>query len=335
MTARAIAFQRLRRSRRAAVGALTLAMLVLLAIFADFVAGDAPLVAPHARGRVVFPTMMHARAIAVASTEAREAAFPGELGIWPVVRAGPERASDEALAPPSAAHPLGTDERGRDVVARLVFGARTAIGIGLVAVLLSLVLGGALGGAAGFVSRAWDTRLERFVEIAASFPVIVIVALVRAIETRPSFVSLAVAVAILRSAEVARLVRAEVLRASADEYVLAARALGGSSRRVFWKHMAPNVVGPVLVSATIGVGSVALVEAAVSFLELGPAPSAASWGEMLAEGARHTGDVRLAIYPGLLLFATVGATYLVGDALREAFDARTPPRESKRVVEAL
>jgi peptide/nickel transport system permease protein len=325
-SARSIVLARLRASRRALVGALGLAMLLLLAIFADLVAGDAPLVAPGSPEGAVIPGIVHPARIVVLSDADLATTFPRDRGLWPVVRAGPERETGALLAAPSSEHPLGTDERGRDVFARLVFGARTAVGIGLAAILVSLVIGAALGGAAGFVSRAWDARLERFVELAGSFPVVVVVAIVRVIEHRPSVLSLVAAVAVVRSAEVARLVRAEVLRASPEDYVLAGRALGASRGRIFWRHMVPNIVGPVLVSATVGIGSIALVEAAVSFLEIGKPLTTASWGEMLAEAARHSGETRLFLYPAALLFATVGATYLAGDALRQALDSRIPPR---------
>jgi peptide/nickel transport system permease protein len=327
---REIVWRRLRGSRRASIGALLLALLAFVAIFADLLAGDAPLVTIGPEGTRVLPGVVHPERFSVLDDDELREAFGRGSSVWPLVRSGPERESSNTLASSSTSHPLGTDERGRDVFARLVFGVRTALGPSLLAILLSLVLGVALGGAAGFVSRAWDTRLERLVETVDTFPVIIVVALIRAIEGSPSALSLVVAVAIVRWAEVARLVRAEVLRASAEEYVLAARALGGTRLRVFARHIFPNAIGPVLVSSVFGIASIALLESAISFLQIGKRSNVASWGETLAEAARHPTELRLLLGPALLLLTTVGATYLLADSLRDAVDSKTPPRERVR-----
>src|SRR5262249_14922870 len=156
----------------------------------------------------------------------------GDVVIWPLIRANPKA---EAEAPPNApasfTHPLGTDARGRDLAARLIYGARTALGLAFSAVLFGILLGGAVGGMAGVFRGFWNDRMSRLVETVDTFPAIIIVALVRAIEREPSALSLVIAVAAVRWAEVARLVRAEVLHATAEDYVTAARALGASPYR--------------------------------------------------------------------------------------------------------
>jgi peptide/nickel transport system permease protein len=324
---RAIVARRALRSRRARIGGLVLGVLLFVSVFADFLAGDAPLVAFGSTGSHVLPGLVHPDRYAKLDDAGIARTFGPGTALWPLVRYGPERETPAILAGPSSKHPLGTDERGRDLFARLVYGARTALGASLAAVAASLILGVALGGAAGFVSRAWDRRLERLVETVDTFPAIIVVALIRAIEGSPSALSLIVAVAIVRWAEVARLVRAEVLRTVGEEYVLAARAMGGSRSRIFARHMLPNAVGPVLVSSVFGVGSVALREAAISFLQIGTRSDVASWGETLAEAARHPSSLLLLFGPAVLLLVTVGASYLVADALRDAFDAKSPPRE--------
>jgi peptide/nickel transport system permease protein len=225
-------------------------------------------------------------------------------------------------APAGADHPLGTDAEGRDLFARLVYGARTALGLSLFAVLLGMLLGVALGGLAGYERGRWDDALVRLVETVDTFPAIIVVALVRAIEQHPSALSLVLAVAFVRWAEVARLVRAEVVRATTEDYVLAARALGASPARVFARHILPNAMGPAVVSSVFGVASVVLLEAAISFLGMGAESRVASWGETLAEGARNPGRLRLLLLPGVLLMVTVGGTYLIAAALRDATDPR-------------
>lgn len=325
MIHREIVGRRLAKSSRARVGALLLSLLVMIAIFADLLAGDAPL-ASFGKAPQVFAGVVHPARYATMDAAEIDATFGPGTAVWPLVRFGPERETETALADASPAHPFGTDERGRDVFARVVYGVRTALGMSLAAVLASLLLGLALGGAAGFVSRAWDRRLERLIQIVDSFPVVIVVALVRAIEGKPSSLSLILAVAIVRWAEVARLVRAEVLRASTEEYVLAARAFGSSRASIFFRHILRNALGPVMVSSVFGLASIALLESVVSFLQLGARAGVASWGETLAQAARHPSEVHLLLAPGAMLLVTVGASYLVADSLRDAIDARTPPR---------
>lgn len=319
-----IAWARLARSRRALVAAVVLGLLALVAIFADVVASDVPVVSFGPRGARAFA---HAGEGGMACDEC--------VAVWPLLRASPVAPSVVGpLAPPSLAHPFGTDELGRDLAARLVHGARTALGLALGATLLSTVLGVVLGGLAGTFRGFWNDWLVRLVETVDTFPAIVVVALVRTIEERPSALSLVVAVAVVRWAEVARLVRAEVLRADAEEYAVAARALGATPLGVFRSHVLRNALGPVVVSASFGVAHVVLLEAAVSFLGIGAPASAPSWGETLAEAARHPGELRLLIVPALALVATVGASYLLADALRDATDPRTVRRRPERSHDA-
>lgn len=323
MTHGSIVRARLASSRRVAVGATVLGLLALVAIFADLCAGDAPLYARGPDGAVFLPAVLHPERFTALSPAEIAERYEGETAVWPLVRRGPERESSDKLAPPSRGHPLGTDERGRDVFARLAFGARTALGLSVLAIALSTMLGVALGAGAGFLGPGWNRRLERLVETVDTFPAIIVVALIRAIEGAPSALSLVIGVAVVRWAEVARLVRAEVLRAGSDDYVLAARALGNSRARIVFHHLLPNTIGPVITSSVFGVASVVLLEAAISFLEMGRPTRAASWGETLAEAARHPSEWRLLLAPALLLGLTVGTSYLFGDAIRDAVDART------------
>lgn len=323
---------RLLRSRRASLGAVILGTLALLGIFAEILVGPAPLIAvgPGAAGSpgsawgiTVLPAVTRSArydALTRADIVRRHA---DDRALWPLVRHGPNEPADAgALAPSTWEHPLGTDALGRDLAARQIHGARTALGLSLGAVVLSMLLGVALGGLAGYFRGFWDDRLVRLVETVDTFPAIIVVALVRAIERQPSALSLVLAVAFVRWAEVARLVRVEVLHAAAEDYVLAARAVGCSPTRVFWRHILPNAMGPAIVSSVFGVASVILLEVAISFLGLGVPSTVPSWGETLAEGARHPTALRLIFLPGVLLLLTVGGTYLLADALRDAIDPR-------------
>lgn len=334
MTHAQILWRRVKGSRRVALGVALLGLLALLGVFAELLAAPAPLVFVGPRGVEILPAVMHDHTIdAMPDAELAERYSNGGFEIWPLVRHGPTRPTQAGpLAGPSRDHPLGTDALGRDLAARLIYGARTALGLSLSAVLLGMLLGVALGGLAGTYRGFWNDRLIGLVETVDTFPAIIVVALVRAIEREPSALSLVIAVAIVRWAEIARLVRAEVLRASAEDYVLAAKALGSGELRVFYRHILPNAVGPVIVSSVFGVSSVVLLEAAISFLAMGAPSHAASWGETLAEAAQHPGELRLLLLPGALLLLTVGGSYLLADALRDAVDARTVrtrPREEE------
>jgi peptide/nickel transport system permease protein len=316
-------FRRLSRSRRATFGVVLLGILALAGIFAEVVASPAPIVAGGPRGLVVLPGVVHAAAYAGMSRAEIDRLHQDDIAIWPWVRYGPST-PDAANpdAPAGGGHPLGTDAKGRDLLARLVYGARTALGLSLGAVLLGMVLGVAVGGLAGYQRGFWDDRLVRLVNTVDTFPAIIVVALVRAIERQPSALSLVLAVAFVRWAEVARLVRAEVVRATAEDHVLAAQALGASPFRVFARHILPTAMGPAIVSSVFGVASVVLLEAAISFLGMGAESRVASWGETLAEGARDPERLRLLLAPGVLLVATVGGSYLIASALRDATDPR-------------
>lgn len=300
-------------SRRARAAIAILGTIALVAIFADVIASTEPLVRFGARFEL-FPGLVESH-----EGSDGEAAAPA---VFAPVRADPRELGPSPLSAPSAGHTLGTDELGRDVLSRLVHGTRIALGTSVLAIAASLVLGLALGALAGSGSARWSRRLERFVEAVDTFPAIVAVALIRAIETEPSAWSVAAGVALVKWAEVARVVRAEVLRLSNEDFVLASRALGASRVRTLLRHVLPHTVGPVAVCAALGLGSVTLLESAVSFLGLGPPSDHPSWGELLAQAARHPERPWLLIAPTVAIGLTVGAAFLLADALRDATDPR-------------
>lgn len=323
-----IALGQLERSRLARIGALILACLVLTAVFADLFASELP-IACRLHGHVyVLPNVVAAPALAgYDSARVADESGPGDWIVPPLVRFGPTQTSSrgrvDALAAPGAqGHPLGTDAHGRDVFARLVHGTRTMLGVGAIAVIAFAGIGILIGALAGFFGGVLDAVVARLIETLTSFPTLILVLVVQSVVQHPTTLTLLFAIGLTRWTEVARLVRAEVLLVSAQDYVTAARALGASPARVLRRHVLPNAVAPALVAATFGVAAVILIEAAVDFLRVGVPDSVASWGETLSEARDHAGAWWLLAFPGALVFVTVAALNLVGEALRDALDPR-------------
>ena len=228
------------------------------------------------------------------------------------------------LEGPSAAHWGGTDELGRDTLARLLWGARLSLAISVSVVAVSLGLGVAVGGVAGYMGGWVDTALTTFVMNTFQALPGILLAIAFAAFLGPGFLNLVLALAIGGWAGYARLVRAQVMAAREREYVDAARALGASGFRIFFRHILPNIVQPVLVQAAIGMAGVILAEATLSFLGLGiPAP-APSWGSMLNDARLHLFDSpHLVLFPAAAVAGAVLGFNFLGDALRDELDPRT------------
>lgn len=244
------------------------------------------------------------------------------------------------LTPPSWAHPLGTDELGRDELLRLLYGGRVSLLVGLVAALASAALGTAIGLAAGYRGGWLDAFLMRVTDGVIALPKLPLLIVLAALDlaklglpaelVRSESASLYRIVAIIALVGwtlVARLVRNGALSVREREYVLAATAQGASPLRIMVVHILPNLVSPIIVATTLSIGSVILLESVLSFLALGIQPPVASWGNMLSGGLELLGSAPwLVIYPGLLIFVTVLACNLTGDGLQAAFDPRAVGR---------
>jgi len=229
---------------------------------------------------------------------------------------------DNILAPPSAKHPLGTDELGRDVLTRMIWGSRVSLSVGFVAVGIAVCIGIVVGSLAGFHGGMVDSVLMRFVDIMLTFPTFFLILAVIAI-VEPSIYTIMIVIGVTGWMDVARLVRAEFLTLRERDFVLAAKASGAGSLRLIFRHILPNALSPVFVAATFGVAGAILVEAALSFLGLGVRPPNPSWGNILTAGKDNI-EVAwwLSLYPGLAILITVLSYNLVGEGLRDALDPR-------------
>ncbi|MCH9672757.1 MAG: ABC transporter permease [Gammaproteobacteria bacterium] len=238
---------------------------------------------------------------------------------------------------PSMAHPLGTDELGRDVLLRLLYGGQISLSVGLIGALCAASIGTVIGLLAGYVGGALDTVLMRLTDAVISLPALPLLIVLAALDLTKIGVSPELAssehvsllriiaiVSIFGWTTVARLVRGATLSMREREYVLAARALGARPHRVMAAHILPNVVSPIIIATTLAVGNVILLESVLSFLGLGIQPPLPSWGNMLtqAQDMIHHRPA-LALYPGVLIFITVLSFNFLGDALQDALDPRT------------
>lgn len=222
----------------------------------------------------------------------------------------------------TAQHPLGTDHFARDVLSRLLYGARISLTIGFVAVGISVTIGTLLGAVAGFFGGLVDGAIMRFVDMVISFPRLILLITIIAI-FEPSIFLIIVVLGLTLWPGTARIVRGEVLSLREREFVQAAEALGYPKRRIIMRHLIPNALAPVIVAATLGIGNTIVLEAGLSFLGLGVQPPTPSWGTMVAAGRNNLlGAWWLSTFPGLAIVFTVLSFNLVGDGLRDAMDPR-------------
>ncbi|HLW48491.1 MAG TPA: ABC transporter permease [bacterium] len=227
-----------------------------------------------------------------------------------------------ANARPSPAHWLGTDENGRDVLARLIAGARTTMTVGLIAMVIAIVIGACVGSAGGYLGGWADAVLMRFTDGMMAIPYFFLVLIVVAV-FGSSLRNILVAIGVTSWMVVARIVRGDVLRYRGLDFVLAARALGARSGRILMRHIVPQAVPSIIVAATFGVANAILLESALSYLGLGIQAPQASWGNMLSNAQAYVWEnPLLPIYPGFLILFTVLAYNFLGDALRDALDPR-------------
>jgi len=223
---------------------------------------------------------------------------------------------------PSSEFLLGNDEIGRDVLSRLIYGTRVALIVGIGAMSIALTIGVAIGAMAGFFGNKVDLALSRLIDTLMAFPLLALLITLAALFS-PSLFNVVIVIGVTVWASYARVVRADIMSLRERDFVLAARSIGVGNARIIVRHMLPNVVGPIIVLASLDVGSIIILESALSFLGLGIQPPTPSWGGMLAAGRSLMRNApHIAVAPGIAITITVLAFNLLGDGLRDALDPR-------------
>lgn len=227
------------------------------------------------------------------------------------------------LTPPSAENWLGTDHFGRDVLSRIIHGGRVSLQVGFLSVGIALLVGGVMGVVAGFYGGWLDTAISGFVDVLLALPAFLLaLAIVAALG--PSLINVMIAVGVANVPQFARITRSAVLQVAEIDFVTAAQALGSRDRRVMFKHIVPNALGPVIVQVTLSLAGAILAAAGLSFLGLGAQPPTAEWGSMLNSARPYIRDAHWSVtFPGIAIMVTVLALNMVGDGLRDALDPRS------------
>lgn len=307
------------------LGLISLGVLALLGcvgLSAPFLAGEVPIYLSMNGKTYLFPNIIAYKDLVSFNFDGWEPG-PGDRAIRPLIPYAPERSHlFSRLQAPSAEHWLGTDDRGRDVLSRLIWGTRISMTVGFVAMGIATFIGIVAGSLAGYYGGKVDAVVLRIIEVVLCFPTLILILSLIAF-LNPSIYNIMIALGLTGWTGVARLVRGEFLKLRGGEFAMAARATGLRDGRIMFRHLLPNALAPVLVTATFGVAGAILTESALSFLGFGVPPPTASWGEILKQSKDYVDFAYwLVIFPGLAIFVTVTAFNLVGEALRDAMDPR-------------
>ena len=242
----------------------------------------------------------------------------------PIVATHPPKAQDLTitLQTPSSEHWLGTDELGRDVFSRIVYGTRIAVSVGLASIFLALVIGVVLGSISGYIGKVWDTLIMRVADVFFAFPLIIGAVVIILVVGR-GVMPVILAIGLFSWATVARLLRSSILSIRESEYVEAARSLGAGKWRIVTRHVLPNSMAPVLVYAMVSVATAIVAQASLSYLGVGVPPDVPDWGNMIAAGQKFFGfKDYLWFFPSMAVVFTVLGFVFVGDGMRDALDPR-------------
>lgn len=228
----------------------------------------------------------------------------------------------DVLLSPSLSHPMGTDDLGRDVLSRIIYGTRASLSAGVVATGIGLTIGATLGLLSGFFLGPVDTILMRVMDALLAFPGLILALAITA-ALGPSLINAMIAIGVVSVPRFARLARGQVLTLNDADYVAAARSVGARNMRILFRHIGPNMLTPIIIQVSLSVAFAILTEASLSFLGLGVQPPTPSWGFMLNQGRDYISQAPwLAIFPGVTIFLVVMAFNLLGDAVRDALDPR-------------
>ncbi len=313
-----------KKDKLALTGLLIIVLLFCIAIFDNFLAGNKPLMLRW-NGNLYFPVLFKYKEFYGVDFGSLEKKFErGDFAIFPPIKYSPtENDLLSVLSPPSKSHLFGTDDRGRDVLSRMIHGTRISLSIGFVAVGIAAIIGIFTGGLAGYYGGKVDFIISRFFEVMMTFPVFFLILTILAFRD-PSIYNIMIVIGATGWTGIARLVRGDFLKLRKFDYVDAAIVLGASDFRVMLRHMLPNALAPVLVAATFGIAGAILVESALSFLGFGVPPPTPSWGDVLSQSKKYVDFAWwLVLFPGAAIFLTVTSFNLVGEGFRSSIDPKT------------
>jgi peptide/nickel transport system permease protein len=315
-----LTWQRFRRSRLATFALVYVGAATVIALLAPLIANRKPLLAKSATGWAspALADFWNPR------PDFDTPSLPATFTLRAPVPFSPNTIDlASRLEPPGRGHYLGTDDLGRDVAARMIHGARVSLTVGYFATVIALIVGSFFGALAGYYGGTTDWLVSRFIEVVLCFPFLFLLLGIVAL-FKPSLMTIMIALGLTSWTSEARYVRGEFLRIREVEFAQAARASGARDARIIFRHLLPNALAPVLVSASFGVAAAILTESALSFLGLGVPLPTASWGSILSTAHEHIEyGWWLVLFPGLAIFSTVAAFNIVGERVREALDPRS------------
>ncbi len=308
-----------RKNRLAFGGLVFVIILFLIAIFAPLLANSRPYVYAE-KGRVYFPLFINYPELKDADLRADK--HTGFKIFPPIAYSYSEYDLNSIVIPPGAKHVMGTDEQGRDLLARMIHGSRVSIFIGFIAVAIYVTIGIIIGSIAGYYGGWIDIVISRLIEIIMCFPTFFLILTILAL-MGPNLVNVMVVIGITSWPGIARIVRGEFMKLREADFVIASRAVGARDAWIIVRHILPNSLAPVLVSATFGIASTILIESSLSFLGFGVQPPTPSWGDILSQ-SRDFMDFAwwLTLIPGFAIFLTITAYNLVGEGLQDAIDPK-------------
>jgi peptide/nickel transport system permease protein len=293
------------------IGFVVIVFLVFVAVFADFIANDKPILC-IVNGKLYFPVFYD-------KVDYSSASFK----IMPIVPYSPYKMDfSSKLLPPFSKHLLGTDDLGRDVLARIIHGTRVSITVGIVAMGTAFVIGVVLGLLAGYYGGIVDIIISKLIEVVMTFPTLFLILTILAF-LPPNIYNIMFVIGLTGWTGVARLVRAETFKVMSSDFVKISKVMGAPDIYIMFRHVLINAINPAVVSLVFGVAGAILVESSLSFLGLGVQPPMPSWGNILLTGSQYIDYAWwLALFPGVAIFITVTSLNLLGEALRDAMDPR-------------